>query len=231
MPRVSICQAKFSHFSDLALADSSDGQTQISVNILIGADQYWSLTTGRIRRAESGPVVVQAKLGWVLSAPVECLSQHRIQTSLVTHTLHIDSTLSPDYNALNANLESLGITSENAMLNDFHDKLQFAEGRYEVTLLWKDPQQSLPDNYQLSLKQLHGLLRRLRHSPDILKGYDSVIQSLIQQGIVEYVNVSSKRNTWRDHYLPHHTVISGDKNTTKVRVVYDASARVGGFAE
>ena len=103
--RVSICQAKFSHFSDLALADSSDGQTQMSVNILIGADQYWSLTTRRIWRAESGPVAVQTKSGWVLSGPVECLSQHRIQTSLVTHALHIDSTLSPDYNTLDATLK------------------------------------------------------------------------------------------------------------------------------
>ena len=118
------------------------------------------------------------------------------------------------------------------MLNDFYDKLQFAEGRYEVTLPWKNPQQFLPDNYQLSLKQLHGLLCRLHHFPDILKGYDSVIQSQIQQGIVEYINVSSERNTWRYHYLPHHTVIRGDKNTTKVRVVYDTSCEWGGgFAE
>lgn len=110
------------------------------------------------------------------------------------------------------------------MLNDFHDKLQFAEVRYEVTLPWKDPQQSLLDMFQLSLKQLLGLLCRLRHSQDILKEFDSVIQSQIQQDIVEYVNVSSKWNSGRYHYLPHNVVICGDKITTKVRVVYDAFA-------
>ena len=34
----------------------------------------------------------------------------------------------------------------------------------------------------------------------------------------------------KEHYLPHHTVIRRDKTTSRVRIVYDASARVSGLS-
>ncbi len=47
----------------------------------------------------------------------------------------------------------------------------------------------LPTNYALSLKRLKGLLRRLRHDPDVLREYDTVIKTQFEQGIVELVEV------------------------------------------
>ena len=41
-----------------------------SVDLLITADHYWSVFTGRIIRGDpSGPVALETKLGWVLSEP------------------------------------------------------------------------------------------------------------------------------------------------------------------
>lgn len=59
------------------------------------------------------------------------------------------------------------------------------EGRYEVELLWKESHPSLPDNYNLSLKRLHGVSRRLNQDPDVLREYDSIIKDQIQRDIVE----------------------------------------------
>ena len=42
----------------------------VSVDLLIAADHYWSVFTGRIIRGDpSGPVALETKLGWVLSEP------------------------------------------------------------------------------------------------------------------------------------------------------------------
>ena len=93
---------------------------------------------------------------------------------------------------------------------------------------WKNPFITLPDNYDLSLRRLRKLLRRLEQEPEILKAYDAVIKEQLQKGIVQVVEEPEKANGERVHYLPHHAVICGDKNTTKIRVVYDASAKSTG---
>ena len=113
-------------------------------------------------------------------------------------------------------------------MEEFQEKIQFKHGRYEVLLPWKEKHSVLPDNYKLSLKRLKSLIRRLQQDPDILKEYHSVIQDQLRKGIVEMVEEPHISESGRVHYLPHHAVIWKDKTTTKVRVVYDASAKGGG---
>ena len=92
-----------------------------------------------------------------------------------------------------------------------------------------DSHKPLPDNFQLSLKRLNGLLHRLKQTPDLLKQYDSIIRDQIERGIVEPVSDGST-TSHLCHYLPHHAVVRNDKTTTKLRIVYDASAKMAGEA-
>ena len=80
--------------------------------------------------------------------------------------------------------------------------------------------------FGFSLKRLQGLLRRLCQTPDILQEYDSVIRKQIEQGIVQ--PAPDLGVVGGVHYLPHHAVVKKNRETTKVRVVYDASTRSGG---
>lgn len=58
--------------------------------------------------------------------------------------------------------------------------------------------------------------------------YDSIIKTQLRQGIVEEFGHPDSAVSGRVHYLPHHAVVRRDKATTKVRIVYDASARATG---
>lgn len=79
------------------------------------------------------------------------------------------------------------------------------------------------------------LLRRLRQNPQLLRQYNDVIQKQIEMGVLERVDIMggppesiSGGPKGPVHYLPHHAVVKPDSQTTKVRIVYDASARSGG---
>ena len=85
----------------------------------------------------------------------------------------------------------------------------------------------LPFNYNLCLNRLTGLLRRLKGNLDILKEYDSIIREQLKQKIVEVI-LESDNDPPVIHYLAHHAVIRREKSTTKVRIVYDASAKSSG---
>lgn len=94
-----------------------------------------------------------------------------------------------------------------------------------MSLPWKEAHKPLPDNFQLNLKKLKGLLYCLKQTPNILKQYDGIIRDQIKAGIVEPVPDTTTTSNMC-HYLPHHVVLRSDKTTTKLCIVYDASANV-----
>ena len=91
---ISLCVDKFAHLKQLDLADCSNGQDSLQIDILIGADYYWELVTGCTSRCEDGPVAVHTRLGWVLSGSVPKMKQSKTSTSpLITHNLHVGTAL------------------------------------------------------------------------------------------------------------------------------------------
>ena len=129
-------------------------------------------------------------------------------------------------------VESLGIAgppSTSPASNLFLPSLTFENGRYEVGLPWKSFQWGVPNHLGLCENCLQSLLRRLRSKPQMLSEYN-IIQEQLKHGIVEYVDESEKPKSFKGeyHYLPHHGVFRQDSETTKLRIVYDGSAKVVG---
>ena len=219
------------HLVGLELADCSTSDSIMPVDVLIGSDYYWALVTGSVCRGASGPTAVHTKLGWVLSGPSSCGDPGQSAATLsVTHMLHVETALESPHSLdeqLRAfwELEALGIEDREKTLYDkFTGVVRFENGRYKVPLPWREYHDPLPTNYQLCENRLHGLLRRLKQDPAILEEYSGTIQDQLQNGIIELVPPCETAPR-AVHYLPHHAVVRRDKATTKVRVVYDASAK------
>ena len=67
------------------------------------------------------------------------------------------------------------------------------------------------------------LLKLLRKQPEFLKEYDRIISDYIVEGILEEVPVDFITDS--AHYLPHRAVVKEDRESTKIRNVFDASAK------
>ena len=153
-----------------------------------------------------------------------------------THILRIDARR--DEMELNRKLrtfwglESTGIQQkENSVLETFKETITLRNQRYEVGLPWKEAHDPLPDNCSLSQRRLQSLLKRLSHKPEQLEEYDRVIKDHLEKGIIERVDQSEEAQPCHQiHYLPHHCVVRVDESTTKLRIVFNASARENGPA-
>ena len=230
-----VCAAeRYPHLSKLELADAFEDGDNLDVDVLIGSDHYWKVVSGRVIQAAHGPTALKTKFGWVLSGPAHGLSNGSHGANLlITHTLRIDAALEHQSDSdLDASLkrlwdlEIMGIKEdESSIYEKFTTSVQHHEGRYEVKLPWKESHPTLPDNLDLSQARLRNLLLRLRKDQCILREYDSVIKNQLSSGIIEVVEKPLDGVIGRTHYLPHHAVIRKDKLTTKLRIVYDASAR------
>ncbi|GFT38738.1 uncharacterized protein TNCV_1499151 [Trichonephila clavipes] len=96
-----------------------------------------------------------------------------------------------------------------------------ADGRYVVSLPWIRCHSFLSNCRNLAEKRLKYCVRSLERSKN-LGQYEAVFHNWLNEDIIEEVpNDADKKN---EHYLPHHPVYK-DNSTTKIRPVFDGSAK------
>ena len=88
----------------------------------------------------------------------------------------------------------------------------------------------IPDDFSLVKTRLISLLNRLKANHRFWTQYDSVIQAEWKAGVVEIAEDDDVSKPSEIHTLPHREVIREDKETTKLRIVYDASSKRSGEA-
>lgn len=210
-----------------------------NIEVLIGADYYWEIVSGEVRKLHGSLVAVKTDFGWTLQGPIPQPSA--VVTSSAAAVLRTTVTeqnpnLSMELRAF-WELESLGITQTNCgpggedekVREDFISSLAFIEGRYEAGLPWKPLNRQLESNETVARQRLLKLTRRLSNDTDRLAQYDKTIREYIDNGYAERVPESEIEVSLRPvYYMPHRAVYRPDSSTTKIRIVFDASAKAQG---
>ena len=124
----------------------------------------------------------------------------------------------------------MGEDQENDVMNKFEKDIYFNGERYVTKLPFKEHDDLLPDNFQLSKNRLATLKKRLNKNPQLLSDYDQIFKQYEVSGIIQRVSESDDVETGKIHYLSHRPVVRQDKETTKIRAVFDASAKTDGLS-
>ena len=228
---VEIVKKQYAHLKNVYFSDVSRYEDTLEIDCLVGSDFFWAFHDGEvIRGGPDEPVAVKTTIGWVLSGPVKgeilhsssdcnvnCLTD---STSLFVNSEkhEIDSQLNKLWD-----LESIGIRVEDEVHTHVIDNVFFTGKRYSVGLPWKVAHKPLATNYSNSLARLKSQVRKLKETPEIFEKYNEVISQQVRDGIVEQVTELDPAT--KIHFLPHRAVIREDAETTKLRVVYDASCK------
>ena len=194
---------------------------ELPVHVILRAGDYTKIKTQeRARIGQPGePIAELTKLGWVVISPGQ-------ETSVAKMLFHKTSVY--DYENL-CNLDALDVKDEHTNRDEkiydaFQKQLRRSdEGWYETNLIWKEKHAPLNDNKSGSLGRLNNLLRNLSRNNQ-LETYDDITREQQKVGIVETVDRNANCQN-KEFYMRHKAVIRGSAQTTKVRIVYDASAK------
>ena len=218
----------------MELADFNENSSELPIGILVGVDYYHQFFTDKVIKKEAGPVASSSVLRWVLSGLFPCAEESSSCLSAETHSMRCFLEQKPNENKLIREelnrfweIETIGKSKEN-VIYQFENEIQFNGTRYVTKLPFKTDHDLLPDNFEVAKIRLLNLKRRLLKE-NIFEKYDKIFKDYEECGIIKRVPSDEiPQDPGKVHYLSHRPVLREDKETTKIRAVFDASCASNG---
>ena len=98
------------------------------------------------------------------------------------------------------------------------------DGRFVVQMPFKYAPHNLGLSKANAIQRFIRLEYTLHHNADLFRKYSAFIQDFFDLGHLQKIQRGEINNS-PNFYLPHHCVLKEDSATTKLRVLFDASAR------
>lgn len=225
IPTVNVNVSKLKIPSHIHLADPTFFKSA-EVEMLIGSDLFWNvLCVGRISLGPMKPVLQKTKFGWVVSGPI-CF-----ESKSITCNFSQNEREEPDIQKILSRFweveefSSGPVWSGDDIACEEHfvkNTTRTADGRFVVTMPFKEPVEKLGESFESAKKRFFSLERKLQSKPDLKRLYVEFINEYKTLGHMREIKSPGGKEI--NYYMPHHGVFREDSLTTKLRVVFDASA-------
>ena len=217
----------WNHLSGIQLADPNFGIPG-KVGLLLGVEVFATvMLDGRRMGPPNSPIAFETKFGWVLagsadtSKPVHCVTTHH------TSVLSGDDILRKFWE-----LEERSVTDtvlspeEHSVVQHFKaNHTRVDAGRFMIPLPKKPDAKQLGESRSQAVNRFHSLERAL-HAKGMFGDFEAVIEEYFTMGHAKPVPPTDLNKRPEEvFYLPMHVVHKESSTTTKVRAVFDASAK------
>jgi len=224
IPAKRIHVSSWSHLEELNLADPKYYEP-LPVDLLLGADVFPYVVSGEKKEGDlTQPIALSTVFGWVLMGTTSD-TQTKMTVTMCATTESVDRTLQRFLEV--EDVPTIGKSSP--------DELECEEiyatttsrqpcGRYIVNLPFKKNPPVLGVSRDQAAQRLFQLEKRFEKSPELRNEYNEAMKDYLNTGHMSKVNPTIT-DTQTLYYIPHQTVIRPESSTTKMRIVFDASAK------
>jgi hypothetical protein len=226
---------KYRHLKDIDFPEVYPNET---ADILIGADQtlLFQQLDQRIPERNGDPIAVQLPLGWLCMGKVPYRAVNNV-TFLPDRYVHhvmkenaeVSNILLKFWNVerFSHTEEEISLDSQEVMKNTRKSTRHNGE-RYEISLPFNSQKvENVAEHFKeemwtKALKRLESTKRSVT-SKGKAEAYQEVLDDYMEKGYLRIVD-NAEDTKW---LLPHFAVIREEKETSKLRIVFDAAAKVG----
>ncbi|XP_065363858.1 uncharacterized protein LOC135957111 [Calliphora vicina] len=205
----------------------------VAPKVLIGLDHcHLGLPDEIVPLEDAGPYAANTPLGWVVFGNVKG-GRPGTQTCLLTQLDNLNNLVANYFETENFGVKALPVIESRDDLRAreiLRNSTKRVAGRFESRLLWCNDDVVLPDSYSMALNRFFGMERKMKNNPEFGAAYKQIMSEYLQKRYVRKLSLSEvdtfHPRTW---YLPHFGVVNPNK-PGKIRMVFDAAAKVEGVS-
>lgn len=226
MPSIQLNVADWPIPKNICLADPQFN-IPARIDMLIGAELFCELiSVGQIKMNDRLPILQNSVFGWILMGKVSNAASDSVFCGIsVCENIGLEKCLQRFWSVEQVTSDQPAYTkAENAVEQHFIQTVERdSTGRFIVKLPFMANRKAIGNTKIMAERRFFAVERRLAMIPDIQKQYSEFMSEYIKLGHMEKVNEQDICSP--NAFLPHHCVVRPDKSTTKLRVVFDASAK------
>lgn len=233
--------SKFPYLAGFDLPDLENVQPMMLIGL-----RHASLMQIRDHRmpkeGDFGPILSQSAFGWLVWGPTAHPDDPPQRRSMNCHrVLHVYYQREDDTEKLVREYftrDNMGIVQSPKLvsaetqrsLDIMNSTICFTNGRYEIGLLWKSDDVTLPDNFNEAVRRLYADEKRLEKL-GLVEWKDELIRKHIENGEVRKATEKDLSTSWpRVSYGPHFVTFNLNKEPPKPRNVVDVASKFNGVS-